>query len=191
MVAAAEHIIRGQARKFSRSGLSDVEELTQLGRVAVLAAIETFDPEGRALWTTYAYLAARNAIANEVRTLRRTSASLDAPLYDGEEGETVLDGLPSPTVTPDVALESAERSELVRTILARVRAESRNPDLFDRILQRLQLAVAVSARYEGVTQRSEITLDEIARACDCTRENVRLHEKRIKATLAVALSEVA
>lgn len=195
MVAEAEHIIRSQARKFSRSKLSDVEELTQLGRVAVLAAIETFDVSGRARWTTYAYLAARNAIANEVRTLRRCSLTLDAPSaeYSDGEGESLLDGMASPAVTPDVAFETAEQGERVRAIVTKVRAESRNPELFDLVVQRLQLAVEVSERYErltgGATQRSEITLEEIASACDCTRENVRLHEKRIKASLAVALSE--
>jgi len=196
MVAEMEPFIRSLSVKFSRlcAGRVDAHELAQLGRFAVLVVAPTYDSKAGAKWTTFGYVAARNAMGNEIRKAGRAAVPLDGfngtDDGDGDNRERLIDTLPATTVLPDVACETAEQNARVRAIVARVRAEATNVELFDAVLARLQAAVEISERYEGTTFRSEITLEEIAKASNCTRENVRLHEKRIKARLAAAFAEL-
>jgi len=194
MVAGVEGIVKSLAAKYSRisNGRVDAVELAQLGRFAAFSVVESFDPAAGAAFSTYAFAAVRNAMGNEIRKATRASVSLDAPVY-GDSDECYIDGLPADGVAPDAALEAVEREEQVRAIVASVMAEhfAAKPELFMAIVERLMNQVDVSARYEGVTQRSDVTLESIAVRFNISREWVRRTEALVKSHLATALSEVA
>jgi len=196
MVASVEKMIRSMAAQYARASKGAVlaDDLCQIGRLAAFAATESFDVKGGAVFSTYAYSAIRNAMGNELRRPREL-AVLHAPRFNDED-ECLLDGLPADQVACDEQLVMAEREAQVRRIVERVKAEhfAAKPVLYTLVVARLQLGVAIEEpEHNGVatTFRSEMTLEEIAGVCGCTREWVRVTETKIRARLAVELAELS
>lgn len=81
-------------RAMGDTRLADLDDLTQAGYLAMVSAVEQFDPETGWKFTTYLTNALKTAFADctGYRTVRgrsdpiRHAASLDAPLSDEDEG---------------------------------------------------------------------------------------------------------
>ena len=199
MVASVEKMIRAMAARYALASKGAVlaDDLIQLGREAAFASTKTYRADGGTVFSTYAYRAMRFAMKNELRRSPREQATLDAPRFarSHDDDECFLDGLPSDVVPSNERLVMAERKAQVRKIVARVKAEhfAAKPVLYALVIARLQLGVEIqdTTLEEASTFRSEMTLEEIADVCGCSREWVRKTETKVRARLADALMEVA
>lgn len=193
MVAGVEGLILSLAARFSKlcGNRVEAEELAQLGRIAALTATETYNPNGGAAFSTYAWSAVRNALGHEIRKFKRATVSID----DANNDDCYIDGLPADELMADERMEQAQREAQVRSIVERVKAEhyAKKPELFDAVVARLMASfeVARPTAAEAQRSRSDVTLESIAERFGCTREWVRRTEVTVKSHLATALTEVA
>jgi RNA polymerase sigma factor (sigma-70 family) len=194
LVAQVEDAVRALAVKWGRTKKHDYEDLAQIAREAAWVATETFEP-GIATFSTYADRAMTMALRNAVRAGGRkyvAPASLNAPVgFQGEEGGEWIDTIAGEVVAAaDEIVSAGEREEQVRRIVAAVKAEhfAAKPALFDALVERLMAAEAVRA--DAQTNRSEVTLADVAAAHGCSREWVRRTEMSVRARLSVALASV-
>lgn len=201
MVAGVERLVLSMARRYARiaKGGLDVEDLLQVGRYAVWAATETYDENKGASFVTYAYSALRIALGNMTRR-GVLLVSLNGPAHVNpqeasllDDEECLIDGLPSDEVLADVRLEAAQRERTVQNILARVKAEhfAKKPELFDAVVERLMGSFEAKhpSGTAAVNHCSEVTLEDIALRCQCSREWARRTEVSVRAHLVSALAE--
>lgn len=91
MIAALEPQIQGKAGRYSLGSAADGDDLAQIGRITVLQALSTYDPDAprAAAFVIYALTAVENAMRDEARkeTQRRqqTSPLLYEPLTAGSD----------------------------------------------------------------------------------------------------------
>lgn len=129
--------------------LADLDDLTQAGYLAMVSAVERFDPESGWKFTTYLTGALKTAFADctGYRTVRgrsdpiRHAVSLDAPLSDEDEG-TLSELVADPVDRMDEADERMYRGWLHDTLEAIL---SDLPELEEQTIRQRY--------YEGLTLR--------------------------------------
>lgn len=117
----------------SSSGVT-FEDLLQAGYLAMVDAVERFDPErGTSFLTIMGYtLKTEFTLAAGLRTMKdrkdplRRSVSLDAPVNDEEDGDTLGDFIPDPQAYwAFEAVEDMERNKAVEKALQRLTERQR------------------------------------------------------------------
>ena len=77
-------LVHSVARKFDTTSTTDLEDLVQEGNIALMRAIELFDPERGAAFSTYAYRAIANACVGAVQHKGPSTAhAVDGRGWDG------------------------------------------------------------------------------------------------------------
>ena len=146
-------LVMGKALRVIRAmgdtRLADLDDLTQAGYLAMVSAVERFDPESGWKFTTYLTGALKTAFADctGYRTVRgrsdpiRHAVSLDAPLSDEDEG-TPSELVADPVDRMDEADERMYRGWLHDTLEAIL---SDLPELEEQTIRQRY--------YEGLTRR--------------------------------------
>jgi len=157
-----------QARRWAGRGGTDIEDLVQSGFVALLRAVDTFDPT-RAKFSTYLFpfLQTEFSIATGQRLKRtaldplHTALSLDAPLSDDDEAGTLADVISDPVA--EEALAAVDEQDWNRhlhddleTALATLSEEERR--------------VIIAHFYQGKTMGRIATDEGVSKAAVCRRE---------------------
>lgn len=198
LMGEVEGMIRGFAARLARTagGSVDAADLAQVGRIAALKALETYNPDGGTAFRTYCYHPVGEEMkreANRSRSSARRSTgkvtldvSFSAPV--GDEGETTVGEMfadEAPSIEEQVA--KAQIEARVRGIVASVREEQANQSLFDDLLERLMTSYFAG---EGERMRSEVPLATLAEKYGMSRQGIAVNEKRVLAALTVALEGV-
>ncbi len=191
LLLANERFITKRARRFMRVALTRgcgddfIEDLTQAGRMGMLRAVKSFEPERGWKFLTYASTwidqGIRRLIQQDATEIRipvwrqeqRKSrgatdiamVSLNAPAYKGDtEGVDRIDALATTTDGPDELLSAAhERASAQRTVA--------------RLMQGLTVdeRTIIELRYLAA---APLTLEMVGRRLGCTRERVRQIETK-------------
>ena len=147
----------------------EFEDLYQSGYLALVAAVETYDPERGMSFIGWLALALKSAFAEAggFRSERQKhdplhrAGSLDAPMGEDEDGDTLADTIPAADPEPgDLAVESLYLQQL--------------HDALDRALQGLpprQASILRRRYYQGETQEA------IAAALQCSTANIGAQER--------------
>ena len=147
----------------------EFDDLYQSGYLALIAAVETYDPEGGKSFVGWLALTLKTAFAEACgyRTARqandplRRAASLDAPIGDDEDGGSLLDLLPAADANPeDAVVESLYLRQLHDAL------EEAMKELTPR-----QQTILRRRYYSGHTQEA------IAAALGCTGASVSQQER--------------
>lgn len=112
-----------QAARWTGPNGTTMEDLTQAGFIAVLRAVDTYDPT-KAKFSTYLFqrLRAEFSAATGQHTKQarldplQNAVSLDAPLTDGDDSDTFADLIPDPAA--EAAIEGMDVRLGVAAILA-------------------------------------------------------------------------
>ena len=167
-----ERFVARQASRAVRNrfcGGAEFDDLYQSGYLALVAAVETYDPKGGKSFVGWLALTLKTAFAEACgyRTARqandplRRAASLDAPIGDDENGGVFLDLIPAADANPeDVAVESLYLRQLHDAL------EEAMKELTPR-----QQTILRRRYYGGHTQEA------IAAALGCTRSGVSEQER--------------
>lgn len=183
-------LVKRMASNFARRG-ANFEDLVQEGSLALIRAAETFEPDRKVRFATYAaywirshmqrylaalrsqqyaapasvaYLGGRSRGKNGDRRLLHT-VSLDAPASHETE-RPLVESLNSDTETPDQAVERTESKDLVHKALKRAFEE----------LHDERAAVVIEKR---ILSDDPATLAEIGKELHLSREGARLLELRL------------
>lgn len=109
--------VRRYAHLVGRDAALDVDDLAQAGALGLLEAWNTFDPE-RGRWSSWASVHIKGAILDALGMSSGEPAplslSLDAPAYDDESDETLLDTVADPDAVD--ALDALLDDELVESV---------------------------------------------------------------------------
>lgn len=125
---AVQRLVWKQARRWAGIGGAEMEDLVQVGFIAMMEAVRTFNPEAGA-FSTWLCLHIRREFTEATGRRRRDplqgAVSLDVPL-DEEDGSTLGELIPDPTAEAAV-LEVAERDrrERIRAILGELPEDQR------------------------------------------------------------------
>jgi RNA polymerase sigma factor (sigma-70 family) len=119
-----QRMVYAQATRWAGLGGTTIEDLTQAGFIAMLRAVDTYDPT-KAKFSTYLFrrLRAELSAATGYNSKRswfdplQSAVSLDAPLTDDDDSDTFAD------LIPDPAAEAAIEGMDVRLGVAEVLAE--------------------------------------------------------------------
>lgn len=129
---AVRRLVWQQARRWAGIGGAELEDLAQVGFIAMMEAVRTYNPEAGAFSTwLYQHIrrefteAAGQHTQRQKRDPLQTAVSLDIPL-DEEDGSTLGELIPDPTAEAAI-LEVAERDrgECIRAILGELPADQR------------------------------------------------------------------
>ena len=112
-----------QAGRWAGLGGTTIEDLTQAGFIAMLLAVDRYDPSGGAKFSTYLFHCLRAELSVATGWSRKTTrldpiqntVSLDAPLEDSEDA-TLADFTPAPAAAAEI--DNAEVRIGVAAILA-------------------------------------------------------------------------
>lgn len=189
-------MIQGLAKRLASGagGSVDRDDLFQVGMMRATYCAASYNPNGGASFATWCYRAvgadmrrARNASRStfaKVARFEADSVSLSTPI--GESENTLEDILPDSSATAEVRVAQAQREAQVRAIVARVRAEHRNPAMFDDLIERLMSSTFKSQE----RNRSEVSLSDIAAKHGISRQGAHVNEKSLRARLEEALAEM-
>jgi RNA polymerase sigma factor (sigma-70 family) len=190
-------IARLARRLAAHSGGSvDAADLTQVGLMAALRCVETFDASKGASFRTYCWhpvmsemQRAKNASRSVTGGVTRCAAkdvSFSAPVGQDSD-ETFSDLLPSDEESIEVQAMKAEREAKVREIVARVRKGFANKVLFDDLLSRLMTSHFAG---DGERLRSEVPLAAFAEKHGMSRQGIHVNEKKVREVLTRALATI-
>ena len=120
-----QRMVYKQATRWAGLGGTTIEDLTQAGFIAVLRAVDSYDPSRGTKFSTHLFqrLRAEFSVATGQHTKRarldplQNAVSLDAPLTDDDDSDTFAD------LIPDPAAEAAIEGMDVRLGVAEVLAE--------------------------------------------------------------------
>lgn len=145
----------------------DADDLMQAGFLGLVAAAQTFD-SGKASWTTWASYYIRNAILDALGMRRKhaRTVSLDTPLGDDPDGDTLSDLIPDESI-PDAG-EDLQRIATVQTVRDAIRA----------IPSEQQRRALELVRLEGKTQREAAELLGVPFQTICVLNKKSLRELR-------------
>jgi len=177
-----ERLVISQARRWAGFGGTTTEDLCQSGFIALLRAVDTYDP-GKAKFSTYLFpiLQTEFAITTGQRTTRtqrdllHSAISLDTPLTDDDDDANFGDIIPDPAAeTAFLAVEHDDLHNALKAALNTLQPEERN---------------VIYARYFQDHTQAEIAAAEgISRNAVCQREQkamMRLrHPSRSKMLMA-------
>ena len=119
------------AARWAGLGGTTVEDLTQAGFIAVMRAVDSYDPSRGTKFSTYLFqcLRAEFSVATGQHTKRarldplQSAVSLDAPLTDDDDSDTFADLIPDPAA--EAAIEGADVRLGVAEVLAELPEEQR------------------------------------------------------------------
>ena len=120
-----QRMVYKQAARWAGLGGTTIEDLTQAGFIAMLRAVDTYDPSRQVRFSTYLFYRLRAefsaATGQHTKQARldplQSAVSLDAPLTDDDDSDTFAD------LIPDPAAEAAIEGMDVRLGVAEVLAE--------------------------------------------------------------------
>ena len=129
----------------------DADDLMQAGFLGLVAAARTFDPDAGS-WSGWASYHIRTAILDTLGMRRKhaRTVSLDAPLGDDPDGDTLSDLIPDESIIPDD--ERLLIREIVETVRAAVDALPEDIAPVIRAVELQGLTRAETARRMGVPQ---------------------------------------
>lgn len=120
-------LVLATARRL-QTGEMDWEDFLQEGFLALVEAVFTFNPRGRAGFPWYARRRVYFALYNYRRRVRRSrereDLALDLPL-EGAQGTTLLEGIPAPGPGPEEEVLARHRYRELRLALARLPEKQR------------------------------------------------------------------
>jgi RNA polymerase sigma factor (sigma-70 family) len=191
-------MITGFAKRLAAQSGGSVEaaDLTQVGLIAALRCIESYDASKGASFRTYC----RNPVLTEMQRTKNASRSVTGGVtrcaakdisfsalvgQSEDSDETFGDLLPSDEESIEVQAMKAEREAKVREIVARVRKGWKNKELFDDLLNRL-----MTTHFAGERFRSEIPLTAFAEKHGMSRQGIHVNEKRVREVLTHALATI-
>jgi RNA polymerase sigma-B factor len=118
LIEANLGLARAVARRFARGGES-LEDLTQVGYVALIHAIDRFDPKRQVPLEAYAVTTIRGEIQRHVRD---AAAPVRAPRRSRERPDVVVSAVPLPLDAADAAdpIAAAEARTDLRAALERL-----------------------------------------------------------------------
>ena len=171
-------------------------DLMQEGLLGIVRALQDFKPARGFRFNTYAtwwIKAYVNRAAKKAKSLVSRvgdpldDCSLDAPMtsqFDGEEGETHMDGLRSISVPQDLA---AAHSEMADSLSVRLAKLEKRLTMLSTKAPRLPIDIVEMRLMQD--ERDQQTLDEIGKIHSCSRERVRQVEKEVKRILGNVLED--
>lgn len=177
VVAQYEPFIAKQASRYipilDRSGAVGLEDLCQVGRIAVLKAQKRYDPAGGASFLSFITLPIKGAMRRALGFDNRTGAApeqmiyLDEPTTENGTEMTRIDSIPDPSVLPfdEPLIEDETRKETanqVRAAVARLKSEKQRE-----VIQRIYfdgLERRTAAEEMGINHAALCALDRAARS---------------------------
>jgi RNA polymerase sigma factor (sigma-70 family) len=192
IVLGYKNMIYRDAHKFGRAYGIEIDDLVQTGYMAVMRAIDGYEPDQGYKFSTYAARAIRNAVfrcaeavmgipANALADLptdkgRRSLLdglikgvrSLDAPIgADGDEDRVLGDVIPAHDDTEQEALDSISAAH-IRALVARIPSKYR--------IEALTLCY-------GLDGNPPMAASEIAAKLGCSDQNIEQHLRHGRADL--------
>ncbi len=138
------------AARWAGLGGTTVEDLTQAGFIAVMRAVDSYDPSRGTKFSTYLFqrLRAEFSATTGQHTKRarldplQSAVSLDAPLTDDDDSDTFADLIPDPAA--EAAIEGMDVRLGVAEVLAELPEEQRKA-VYDKYWCDLQVDVRTHA----------------------------------------------
>ncbi len=126
-----QRMVYKQAARWAGLGGTTIEDLTQAGFIAVLRAVDSYDPSRGTKFSTYLFhrLRAELSAATGYNSKRswfdplQNAVSLDAPLTDDDDSDTFADLIPDPAA--EAAIEGMDIRLGVAEVLAELPEEQR------------------------------------------------------------------
>ena len=126
-----QRMVYKQAARWAGLGGTIIEDLTQAGFIAMLRAVDTYDPSKQVRFSTYLFyrLRAEFSVATGQHTKQarldplQNAVSLDAPLTDDDDSDTFADLIPDPAA--EAAIEGMDVRLGVAEVLAELPEEQR------------------------------------------------------------------
>jgi len=114
-----QRMVYKQAARWAGLGGTTVEDLEQAGFIAMLRAVDSYDPSRGTKFSTHLFqrLRAELSAATGYNSKRswfdplQNAVSLDAPLEDSEDA-TLADFIPDPAAAAELAQQRAQQSEV-------------------------------------------------------------------------------
>ena len=131
MRSAPFTMVYAQATRWAGLGGTTIEDLTQAGFIAVLRAVDSYDPSRGTKFSTHLFqrLRAELSAATGYNSKRswfdplQNAVSLDAPLSDDDDSDTFADLIPDPAA--EAAIEGMDIRLGVAGVLAELPEEQR------------------------------------------------------------------
>ena len=116
-----QRMVYKQAARWAGLNGTTMEDLEQAGFIAMLRAVDSYDPSRGTKFSTYLFhrLRAELSAATGYNSKRswfdplQNAVSLDAPLEDSEDA-TLADFIPDPAAAAELAQQRAQQSEAVK-----------------------------------------------------------------------------
>ena len=126
-----QRMVYKQAARWAGLGGTTIEDLTQAGFIAVLRAVDSYDPSRGTKFSTHLFqrLRAELSAATGYNSKRswfdplQNAVSLDAPLTDDDDSDTFADLIPDPAA--EAAIEGMDVRLGVAEVLAELPEEQR------------------------------------------------------------------
>ena len=126
-----QRMVYAQATRWAGLGGTTIEDLTQAGFIAVLRAVDSYDPSRGTKFSTHLFqrLRAELSAATGQHTKQarldplQNAVSLDAPLTDDDDSDTFADLIPDPAA--EAAIEGMDVRLGVAGVLAELPEEQR------------------------------------------------------------------
>jgi RNA polymerase primary sigma factor len=192
-------LVRSVARRYRELGLP-FEDLVQEGAIGLLEAIERFDPDNGAKFSTYAYWRIRQAVTHALtahgRLLHLPKGVLERRRAIWEATEALVDGGPPPTALALAHVTGLSAAEVIEALAAPVTTTSLDKPLGEGLSLGAVLADPTAADPEAATvsELERVALvDALARLPDRQRLVINAHfgldgEPKTLAELGAALS---
>ncbi len=154
------------ARRFENSGVG-LEDLTSIGTIGLIKAVETYQPEKKIKLATYASRCVENEILMYLRknSARKAEVSLDEPLNTDWDGNELL--LSDVLGTEEDVVEKPFQDDVDRNLLL---------DAVQRLNDREQSIVTMRFGLDGKRERTQ---KEVADALGISQSYISRLEKRI------------
>ena len=154
------------ARRFENSGVG-LEDLTSIGTIGLIKAVETYQPEKNIKLATYASRCVENEILMYLRknSARKAEVSLDEPLNTDWDGNELL--LSDVLGTEEDVVEKPFQDDVDRNLLL---------DAVQRLNDREQSIVTMRFGLDGKRERTQ---KEVADALGISQSYISRLEKRI------------